>query len=99
MRSAAGTRGVTLVEMLVVLTILSLVFGVSTVALASLRAPREAASARALREARDQAIRTGDTVRATLPSPAPDVRHSVLFLPDGRALGARVDPLTGVPRE
>src|SRR5437899_8162013 len=94
--------GVTLVELLVVLTILGLMFGVSGLAFTSLRAPRESEWVRQLRRARREAIRTGRPVRAVVSSgtvgdgsllPAP------LFLPDGRALGPGVDLLTGAPRD
>jgi prepilin-type N-terminal cleavage/methylation domain-containing protein len=94
--------GVTLIELLVVLTIFGLIFGISALALTSLRAPRESAVVRKLREARAAAIRTGMPVRVVLdsstePSDRPTVRPSVAFLPDGRALGVGVDPLTGTP--
>jgi len=90
----ARSRGVTLVELLVVLALLGLVLGVSGLALASLREPRESDALRELARARAQAIRTGVPARASttishLPSP--------LFLPDGRAIGPNVDPLTGAP--
>jgi Tfp pilus assembly protein FimT len=78
---------VTLVELLVVLALLGLILGISGVALASLREPQEAATLRALERARGQAIATGEPV----------AQDSVLFLPDGRAIGPSVDPLTGVP--
>ena len=81
----ARSRGVTLVELLVALALLGLVLGVSGLALASLREPPEAVDIGAMRHARAQAIETG----------APRLAHGVLFLPDGRAVGARVDPLTG----
>ena len=86
--------GYTLIEMIVVLAILGLAAGMSGLALASLKAPRESQLVRALREARSQAIRCGRPVRAVLDHsllPAP------LFLPDGRALGPGVDALTGAP--
>jgi prepilin-type N-terminal cleavage/methylation domain-containing protein len=93
MRSAPN-RGVTLVELLVVLALLGLILGISGVALASLREPAESAAVREMARARAEAIRTGlparaDTTISYLPSP--------LFLPDGRAIGPNVDPLTGVP--
>jgi prepilin-type N-terminal cleavage/methylation domain-containing protein len=90
---------VTLIELLVVLTILGLILGISGVALASLKAPREAALVRLLREARTKAIRTGKAVRIILDSlPAyPPIRHPALFLPEGRAIGPGLDPLTGAP--
>ncbi len=80
-------RGVTLVELLVVLALLGLVLGVSGLALASLREPRESDELAELRRARAEAIQTG----------APRSVHGVLFLPDGRAIGPHVDPLTGAP--
>jgi len=92
--------GVTLLEMLVVLTILGLIFAVSGLAFTSLRAPRESEWVRELRRAREEAIRTGKPVHAKEPLP-PSTAHSrllpPLFLPDGRALGSGVDPLTGAP--
>ena len=80
-------RGVTLVELLVVLTVLGVLFGVSGLALASLAVPRDTESVRAMRRARAAAIRSVE--RRT--------SHGVLFLPDGRAIGPNVDPLTGTP--
>ncbi len=80
--------GVTLVELLVVLAVLGLVLGVSGLALAGLREPRESDELRDLRQARAEAIRSG----------APRTAHGALFLPDGRAIGPNVDPLTGAPR-
>ena len=86
-------RGVTLVELLVVIVILGLITGVSGLAFASLRAPRESALARTARVARAEAIRTGRPVAFRLDSL--HRRPFVLFLPDGRAVGPGVDPLTG----
>jgi len=73
--------------MLVVLTILGIVLGVSGLAIASLRVPRESQGLLDLRRARAEAIESG----------APRTAHGVRFLPDGRAIGANVDPLTGTP--
>jgi len=81
-------RGVTLVELLVVLVLLGLIFSVSGLALASLGAPRASARVRALEVARAKAVRSG----------LPVLDSAVLFLPDGRAMGPGVDPLTGAPR-
>ena len=89
--------GFTLLEVIVVLAIVSLTLGVSGVALVSLRAPHESARVRALHQARETAIHTGRPVsvdRTTVRGMAP-----TLFLPDGRALGPDVDPLTGAPRD
>ena len=87
--------GFTLVEVLLVITILGLVFGVSGLAFFSLRVPRESDWIRDLRLARAQAIRTGHPVSAR-DDRSPLTGH-VLFLPDGRALGTGIDPLTGAP--
>jgi prepilin-type N-terminal cleavage/methylation domain-containing protein len=90
-----GRSGVTLVELLVVIAILGLIVGVSGVGFSSLRAPRASEQTRAVRAARAQAIRGGRPV--AFPFGAPRVRPSTLFLPDGRAIGTGVDPLTGGP--
>ena len=83
--------GMTLVELTVVLLILSLLTGLSGLAVGRLRMspvdPRETA----LRRARMEAIRSGAAVGVR------DSSSPVLFLPDGRAIGAGVDPLTGEP--
>ncbi len=86
------SRGLTLVEVLVVLVLLGLVTGMSALGLAGLRGPRERESdrARAVERARAEAIRTGRPVR--LPT---DSHGVVLLLPDGRALGPGIDPFTG----
>src|SRR5262249_11186000 len=85
---AAGImRGVTLLELLVVLAILGVLLGVTGLALGSLKAPRESQETADLRLARTTAIRSGIPQRA----------RGILFLPDGRALGPAVDPLTGSP--
>ena len=94
--------GVTLVELLVVLMILGLIAGVSGLAFTSLRATREAAWVRTLRATRAQAIRTGKPAQVSgsgLTSSALGGPRRLLFLPDGRALGPGVDPLTGSPRD
>lgn len=88
-RSGGRAVGTTLVELLVVLTILALLSGLSAVAVTSLRPPPGAAMRDSVRALRAHAIRTGQgtTVRmdATI----------LRFLPDGRVLGGFVDPLTG----
>ncbi len=80
-------RGVTLLELLVVLTILGVVLGVTGLAIGSLQTPRESVEIRALKRARAEAIHSG----------APRTARGVRFLPDGRAIGSNVDPLTGIP--
>ena len=76
-----------MVELLVVLTVLGVLFGVTGLALASLTVPRETESVAAMRRVRAEAIQAGE--RRT--------SHGVLFLPDGRAIGPNVDLLTGIP--
>lgn len=80
-------RGFTLLELIVVLALLGLIVGVSAVALGSLRIPKETTVGTRLREGRVRAIQNG----------APHFVEGVLFLPDGRAIGPGVDPLTGTP--
>ena len=74
--------GFTLLEMIVVLALFGLVLAMSGLAIASL-APRN--DQQSVRTARAEAIRGG----------SPRGVDSVLFLPDGRAIGVDVDPLTG----
>jgi prepilin-type N-terminal cleavage/methylation domain-containing protein len=83
----SGVSGVTLLELLVVLTVLGVILGVTGLALSTLRLPRDADLAIALRRARAEAIRTG-TARTS---------GHVRFLPDGRAIGPGVNALTGAP--
>jgi prepilin-type N-terminal cleavage/methylation domain-containing protein len=83
-----SARGITLLELLVVLTVLGLILGVTGLALGSLKTPRESEQVVELRRARADAIHSG----------APRTAHGVRFLPDGRAIGDDVDALTGAPR-
>ena len=82
-----GTRGVTLLELLVVLTVLGVILGVTGLAIASLQTPRESEEILDLKRARVEAIHSG----------APRTMYRVRFLPDGRAIGPGVHPLTGEP--
>jgi prepilin-type N-terminal cleavage/methylation domain-containing protein len=79
--------GITLLEMLVVLTVLGLVLGVSGLAIGSLRTARESEQVADLRRARAEAVRSG----------APRTAHGVRFLPDGRAIGPGANAVTGKP--
>jgi prepilin-type N-terminal cleavage/methylation domain-containing protein len=102
--AAPRCAGTTLIELIVVLALLGLVVGVSGLSLASLRPTAESQAVKELGRARAEAIRTGrpvhvlgipgDSVASHTPHPTP----LVTFLPDGRALGPGVDPLTGAPR-
>jgi prepilin-type N-terminal cleavage/methylation domain-containing protein len=89
--------GYTLLEVIVVLAIMGLMAGVSGLALASLKTPRESEWLRALRQARAEAIRTGRPMR--IEDHRARRTAPILFLPDGRAIGPDVDPLTGAPRD
>jgi prepilin-type N-terminal cleavage/methylation domain-containing protein len=77
--------GITLLELLVVLTVLGLVLGVTGLAIGSLRTPRESEQVMDLKRARAEAVHSG----------APRTAHGVRFLPDGRAIGPGVNALTG----
>jgi len=81
------TQGVTLLELLVVLTILGVVLSVTGLALGSLKTPRESQDVTDLRRARSEAIHSG----------VPRTAHGVRFLSDGRAIGPGVNALTGEP--
>jgi prepilin-type N-terminal cleavage/methylation domain-containing protein len=83
-------RGATLVELMVVLLILGLITGVSSLAVGSLKSPAVSEQGRRLSQARAAAIRSGKAV--SVPGEGGEV---IRFLPDGRAFGRGVDPLTG----
>jgi prepilin-type N-terminal cleavage/methylation domain-containing protein len=83
-------RGATLVELLMVLLVLGVMAGVSSIAVTSLRPLPESERRRELDRARAVAIRSGSAVTVDA-----DNGSTVRFLPDGRALGAGVDPFTG----
>ena len=85
-------RGVTLVELLVVLLLLSLLAGMSALAAGRLRGSASGSreEARRMATARAEAIRTGGPVRLMRDTGGP-----ALFLPDGRAVGRGIDPLMG----
>jgi prepilin-type N-terminal cleavage/methylation domain-containing protein len=89
-------RGFTLVELIVVIAIIGFMALISGLAVASLTVPRESEQIAGWRRARAAAIETGTPVRAGSRSP---LTAHLLFLPDGRALGPGVDPLTGTPHE
>ena len=84
------TRGYTLMELVVVLAMLGLLFGMSAVAFTSLRQPDDKGPELRFDEARRAALQTGQPVTLT-----DDSGRTVRFLPDGRAIGPEVDPFTG----
>lgn len=81
--------GTTLVELLVVLSILAVIASVSALSVVSLRVPASARTRDSLRSARDAAIRSGLAQVIWIDN------LPVRLLPDGRVLGGPVDPLTG----
>ena len=81
------TNGMTIIELIVVLAMLGLILGESGLAWSSLRTSKQSEETVALRGARAVVIHSG----------ARGTSHGVLFLPDGRAIGPGVDPLTGTP--
>jgi prepilin-type N-terminal cleavage/methylation domain-containing protein len=87
-------RGFTLVELIVTLALLGLLSGLAAATLGSLRMTKPDTRVQALARARERAIRTGTRVRLDEAN-----GKSVLFLPDGRAVGHGVDPLTGGPHD
>lgn len=101
-RGECTGSGFTLLEVVVALALLGLILGVSAVAVATLGEPAEATLNRQLIAARDSAIRSGKPVTVTI-NASDSVESQGLrsiplhFLPDGRAVGLGVDPLTGDP--
>lgn len=85
--------GATLVEVIVALSLLALLAGLSSVAVGALRPPPGAAVRDSLRAYRARAIRDGAPVTASIGTTV------IRFLPDGRVLGGPVEPLTGAWRE
>jgi hypothetical protein len=77
------------VELLVVLVVIGVVTAVSGLGVMSLRVPPASVRQRWLESARIKAITSGKGVTWE------DSGHVVRFLPDGRAIGPAVDPLTG----
>lgn len=90
-------RGVTLIEMVVALLVLGLLTALAGTAVGGLRRPPADSWQVEVNGARDSAIRTGRPVRFD-----DGTGYRALLLPDGRAVGAGLDPLTGevtgVPR-
>ena len=83
-------RGATLLELTVALTVMALVAGLAVLSVASVRPPPADPWRTAVAHARAAALRTGRPVAVVGDSGA-----TALLLPDGRALGPGLDPLTG----
>jgi prepilin-type N-terminal cleavage/methylation domain-containing protein len=86
------TRGITLVELLVVLVLVGMLVGMSALAMGRIRGPGldPDESAARIGAARAEAIRAGRPIVLQGDSSGP-----ALFLPDGRVLARDLDPLTG----
>jgi prepilin-type N-terminal cleavage/methylation domain-containing protein len=85
-RPSAPARGSTLIELIVVLALMALLFGLVPAAI--LVSPTEAPDRQARQRARAKAIRTGERVVVT-----DSLGRPTLFLPDGRVLtSARGSP-------
>ena len=89
-------RGVSLMEMAVVLLLLGLMAGVSGAALWSLRIPSASAEGGLLVAGRGKALLTGVPVLVAERDSAGGGSPTALFLPDGRAIGSGIDPILGV---
>lgn len=86
--------GTTLLELLVVLTVLGIMLGVVGVGLAGLRPPSSAGRRQVLGKARTHSLLTGTEVLV----PGSDSLPAVRFYPDGSAIGREVDRLNGMVR-
>ncbi len=82
--------GVTLIEMMVVLVLLGVLTGVAAAAFGSLRQPQHTGWESQAIRARESAIRSGRPVVVS-----GDSGYRAFMLPDGRAVGPGLDPLTG----
>jgi prepilin-type N-terminal cleavage/methylation domain-containing protein len=87
----SARAGFTLVELCVVMLVIALIAGVTTLAVGTLRPPAGRSAPTAMEWARAEAIRQGKPITVGTTKP-------VLFLPDGRAVGRDVNPWTGERR-
>jgi prepilin-type N-terminal cleavage/methylation domain-containing protein len=88
-------RGSTLLELIVVLAVMGTLAAITALALPGRPGARGPTQIERLMLARDSAIRTGLPVEAMVDTSAEGAPRIVRFLPDGRAVGPLVDPLTG----
>lgn len=88
-------RGITLLELIVTLVVIGIALGIGSVAMRRGREPALTPADSVLHAARGRAIREGRIVRVAIPSLAGEPKQ-YLFLPDGRAVGPGLDPLTGL---
>ncbi len=88
------SRGFTLVEVIVVLTVLSIALSTAALSFPAARSGTAADSGAAVLEAaRVRALQSGQAVQAG------SATDPVLFLPDGRVIGPGFDPLSGAPAD
>lgn len=87
----SAPAGATLLELIVVLALLGILSAMSALGFQAVRPRPENSWAAGLARARTLAIRGGQPVNY----PADSTHSTVRLLPDGRAIGADVDPLTG----
>lgn len=90
-----GRVGTTLVELLIVLVILGLATSVVGIAPGWIAEAGDGRREESLARARLQAINQRREVTVMVATSADSIARPVVFFPDGRALGAPVDPLTG----
>jgi prepilin-type N-terminal cleavage/methylation domain-containing protein len=79
--------GTTLVELIVSLAILSLLAGVTSLAVTSLRVKDDPSVAETIEQTKAEAIRTGRSIRLTVDTAGAGGPHALLLLPDGRIVG------------
>lgn len=82
------TRGTTLVELIVSIVILAIMAGITTLAIHGARSSASVEDT-SIRQARMKAIRQGAAVKLVVLGEGTATPVTLLFLPDGRALGAQ----------
>ena len=97
--SGSGERGLSLIELLVVLAILGLLVGIGALGLAGAKPAPGTTTAQMLARARSEAVRTGRATIVTIDSAGRHGPTVIRFQPDGGAIGPGVDPWTGQVRQ